>query len=316
MNESIKNIINFSSSLTAQLEATERFSNIVKIQSQFSKSIEAYAKFETINTKAIETNDLFSRYQNLAKSIDLNSKKTIPTPFKIVKSLNSGGMSQSMSALQNFVRSQQNFEKFSSSLYFLGNSKPSILRRNPSHFWLDNNTQSKWVEFDNLEFKKSFNIEYYENLRSFTEHDILKSKILKSKINQKIEKVLRGIKHSNTESNYFYPYLNRGRNLDFSHQQKLENFKNFIINGGFDFTYTVGLEDFLWTHFTKIEELDESIDYSVSKLKFLNKIIISTSNSRKKGALNRRDFFRKINSFHFKNLDDDYLSFSLTAKAN
>ncbi|KFF06329.1 hypothetical protein [Flavobacterium reichenbachii] len=314
MNDSLKNILNFSSTLNAQLRATEKFSNIIKIESQFSKSNESYNKLTTINSRVTEVNDLFSRYQNLAKSIDLKSEDIVSTPLKIIKSLNSGGMSQSMIALQNFVRSQQNLEKYSSSFYFLGNSKHSIFRRNSSIFRHENNFQSKWVEFDKLQFQKSFNdFEYYANLKSFAEHDILRSKLLKSQINQKIEKVLRGIPHSNTETNNFYPYLNRGRNLDFSHQQKLENFKNFIISGDFGFTYTVGLEDFLWTHFTKIDELDESINYSASKLKFLNKIIISISNSRKKDALNKRDFFRKINSFHFKNLDDEYHSFSLTA---
>ncbi|MBC5837576.1 hypothetical protein [Flavobacterium muglaense] len=305
MNDSLKNIINFSSQLTAQLKATEKLSNIMKIQSQYSEISEVCKKFNSINLKIEQSDNLFSRCQNLANAV-VNTKKSTYNPLDLYTSVNSGGMSNTMLTLRQFIRTQKYFEECSKPLklsYF--SSYPEI---NTSDTW--NNYPPKLANF-NSSFKK---LEYYETLHSFAEYDIAKNNLLKNKISQKVEKVLNGsISYSEGYSNS-YQFTQGIIDRDLTrHQHHLENLKNFIINGGFDFTYTHGLEDFLWTHFTKIEELEETINRSVFELEFLNKIIISISNSLKKSALNKRDFFRKINSFYFKNLDDEHHSYSLTA---
>ncbi|WP_291152274.1 hypothetical protein [Flavobacterium sp. UBA7680] len=311
MNDSLKNIINFSSTLNAQLKASEKFSNIIKTQSSFIKSSEAFNKIAEINLRVNQTNDIFSRYQNLAKSIDLNSDN-ISSPLKIIKSLNSGGMSGNWNALQEFVRSQKYFEKINTPFYL--SITPKYREISISDSWEHFVPKLGNIEFGNLKFHSSFkNLEHYETLQSFAEYDIAKNRLLKDEISKKVEKVLSGSISYTDDYSSLYQSASVILDRDYARrQQSLENLKNYIINGDFDFNYTVGLENFIWNYFSKIEELEETIDYSILELTFI-KIIISLSVKLNKSQLDKRDFFRKINSFHFKNLDDEYHSYSLTA---
>ncbi|OMQ13399.1 hypothetical protein [[Flexibacter] sp. ATCC 35103] len=312
MNNLFKNIINFSSGLTAQLKVAEKFSNTIKIQSQFSKTSVECKKYNSISSKIEESNNLFSKWQNLATVIDFNINEK---SLKLSPSVNSSGMSNSWNELQEFVRSQKYFEKINSSFYLPLTPKYKELGVSKSwdvdHFV----PKSRKSEFDNFKFYKSFkNLEHYETLQSFAEYDVAKSRILKDEISNEVERIINGSVCYNDIYDSIYRSTREVVDRDYSQRkQSLENLKNYIINGDFDFKYTIGLEDLLWTHFTRIEELEETINRTVFELKILNKIIISISNCFKKCALNKRDFFRKINSFHFKNLDDEYHSFSLAA---
>lgn len=309
MKKSLKNIINFSSGLDAQLRAVEKCTNTMKIQSQFSEISNHCKELTLISSKIEESNSLFSKCQNLPTTVDFDINKN---SIKLYKSFNSSGMSK-WDDLQQFVRSQKHLEKINSSFYLPITSKYKEVSISSS--WdLEHFAPKSW-DSDNIKFHSSFkNLEHYESLQSFAEFDIAKNRILKDEISKEVEKVLNGsISYTNI---YNSIYQSTREILDsnyFQRQQSLDNLRDYIINGDFDFTYTIGLEDFLWTHFTRIEELEETINRTVFELKILNKVIISISNCFKKSALNKRDFFRKINSFHFKNLDDEYHSFSLTA---
>ncbi|CAI2767639.1 hypothetical protein [Flavobacterium collinsii] len=312
MNNSLRNIANFSSGLNAQLKAVERISNTMKIQSQFSKISDYCKNLNLVSSKTEESNTFFSKYQNLATTADFNINEN---SLILYKSFKSSGMTNKWDDLQQFVRSQKYLEKINSSFYLPITSKYKEVSL--SNSWdLDHFVpkSGKWKS-DNLKFHSSFkNLNHYESLQSFAEYDVVKNRILKDEISKKVEKVLNGsISYSDVYNN-FYRSTKELLDRDYAQrQQSLENLKNYIINGDFDFTYTIGLEDFLWTHFTKIEELEETINRAVFELEILNKVIISIFNCFKKSALNKREFFRKINSFHFKNLDDEYHSFSLTA---
>jgi hypothetical protein len=310
MNNSLKNIVNFSSGLNAQLKAVEKFSNTMKIQPQFIKISDQCKKLNSISLKIEESNDLFSKCQNLATAVDFNINEN---SLKLYTSVNSSGMSNSWNKLQQFVRSQKYLEGINSSFYLPITSKYREI--NVSNSWEHFVPKLGKSEFDNLKFHSSFkNLEHYETLRSFTEYDVAKNRLLKDEISKKVEKVLSGSVSYNNDYSSFHQTAWELLDRDYARrQQSLENLKTYIINGDFDFTYTIGLEDFIWNHFTRIEELEETINHTVFELKFLNKVIIFISNCFKKSALNKRDFFRKINSFHFKNLDDEYQSYSLSA---
>ena len=303
MKNSLENIVNFSSGLNAQLRAVEKFSNTMKIQSQFNKISNRCKELTLISSKIEESAVLFSKCQNLATSVDFNINENLLDPYA---SVNSSGMSNSWNELQQFVRTQKYFEKFNNSFYI--SITPKWREVNESHSYEHYVPKSANIEFSNLKFHNSFkNLEHYETLQSFTEYDIAKNRLLKDEISQKVEKVLSGSISYNNDYNSLCQTAWEILDRDYeTRQQSLENLKNYIINGDFDFKYTIGLEDFLWTHFTRIEELEETIIHSVFELKFLNKVIIFISNCFKKSALNKRDFFRKIHSFHFKNLDDEY----------
>ncbi|SNR56627.1 hypothetical protein [Flavobacterium sp. ov086] len=311
MKNSLENIVNFSSGLNAQLKAVEKFSNAMKIQSQFSKAYVDCKKYNSIISKIEESNSLFSKCQNLSTTVDFDINKN---SLKFYKSFNSNEMSNKWDDLQQFVRSQKHLEKINSSFYLPITSKYKEVSISNSwdveHFA----PKSKW-DSDNLKFHSSFkNLDHYESLQSFAESDVAKNRILKDEISKDVEKVLNGSISYTDICNSLYQSTREILDHNYTQRkQSLENLKDYIINGDFDFTYTIGLEDFLWTHFTRIEELEETINSTVFELEILNKLIISISNCFKKSALNKRDFFRKINSFHFKNLDDEYHSFSLTA---
>ncbi|WP_456315676.1 hypothetical protein [Pseudomonas shirazensis] len=312
MKNSLKNIVNFSSALNAQFKAVEKFSSIMKIQSQLSKISDHCEKLNSISSKIEESNGLFSKCQNLTTGVDFNINEN---SLKLYTSLNSSEMSNSWNELQQFVRTQKYFEKINSSFYLPITSKYKEVKVSNSwdleHFL----PKSGKNEFDNLNFYRSFkNLDHYESLQSFAEYDLAKNRILKDEISKEVEKVLDGSVSHTDIYNSLYGSTREVLDRDYAQrQQSLENLKNYIINGDFDFTYSIGLEDFLWTHFTRIEELEETINRTVFELKILNKVIISISNCFKKSALNKRDFFRKINSFHFKNLDDEDQSYSLSA---
>lgn len=312
MNDSLKNIVNFSSALTAQLKVVEKFSNRMKIQSQFGKISDQCKKINSISSKIEESNTLFSKCQNLRTAVDFNIYEN---SLKLYTSVNSSGMSNSWNELQQFVRSQKYIEKINSSFYLPIASKYKEINVSNSWDWDHFLPKSGKSEFDNLKFCSSFkNLDYYESLQSFAEYDVVKNRILKDEISKEVNKVLNGSISYTDINNSLYRSKREELDHDYAQRQKsLENLKNYIINGDFDFKYTSGLEDFLWTHFTRIEELEETINRTVFELEILNKVIISISNCFKKSALNKRDFFRKINSFHFKNLDDEYNSFSLAA---
>lgn len=293
MNDSIKNIINLTSKLTAQSVAMEKISNAVNIHAKYCKTSDVFNKVDSWDSSVLNATNLFSKYESASKIVDIHS-------LNPCTEVQSNGVASAMSNLQAFIRSQKQFDKI---------NNPFYLSITPKYTEINN--LNNWNHFvpklDNLKFPSNYeNLEYYETLQSFAQYDISKNRILKDKISQRVEDVLYG--RRSYDEDYFYQPAH-----DFTfRQQSLENLKNYIINGNFDFKYTIGLEDFLWTHFTRIEELEDTIHHTAFELRFLNKVIISISNCLKKNALNKRDFFRKINSFHFKNLDD-YDSFSLVA---
>ena len=318
MNNSFENIVNFSSGLAAQLKVIEKFSNTMKIQSQFSEIYVDCKKYNSIFWKIEESNCLLSKYQNLVKAVDLNFEKSTSDSLKLYASVNSGGMSGNWNALQEFVRSQKYLEKINTPFYLSITSKYTEISSSDS--WEHYVPKSHFVpklgnsEFDNLKFHSSFkNLEHYETLQSFAEYDIAKNRLLKDEISEGVEKVLSGSVCYTDVYSSLYKAASEILDYDYARrQQSLENLKNYIINGNFDFDYTVGLEDFIWNYFSKIEELEETINYSILELTFI-KIIISHSVKLNKSQLDKRDFFRKINSFHFKNLDDEYPLYPLSA---
>lgn len=64
------------------------------------------------------------------------------------------------------------------------------------------------------------------------------------------------------------------------------------------------IEDFFIHHIEELKMHDEKIIHQLSVIKLLNNLYESLVWALKKICINKREFFRKINSFHFKNLDD------------
>lgn len=72
------------------------------------------------------------------------------------------------------------------------------------------------------------------------------------------------------------------------------------------------LYDSLYYSISELISEDAIINSELAKIELLNRVYIAIKVCLKKTTLNKREIFRKINSFHFKNLDD-YHSISFAA---
>ena len=82
--------------------------------------------------------------------------------------------------------------------------------------------------------------------------------------------------------------------VDYDYEKELNKFLNSHD----------GLHDLLVASYARILEYDARISFEITKIQILNRIYKSIKIGLKKISLNKREIFRKMNSFLFKNLDD------------
>lgn len=287
--------MNLSNNISKALAMSQKISEQM---AAFDKINSAVAKFDSLKIITCKNVEGMS---NLAKIAELISKPHLKAASNVKFYGGSYTIPHNFSKNQGFVAKIPEGFKF----YGGGNWQPISSK---AFLLLDNN---KYEEIDTDVFLPKDKVKFVDNW--FKSLELNKSGSIIRKLNTL--DTIRSVAEQNVieKLNSRYEIADRISNILCS------------IEGSFQVDTKLNFEEDTFT-FHEYNRFYDSLCYSVSelisdeaiinselaKIELLNRLYISIKACLKKVSLNKREIFRKINSFHFKNLDD-YHSISLVA---
>lgn len=257
----------------------ESLNSILKLTQKVSEQSALFAKIANISKAHSSFTESFEKTQKIASSL-----ANQPKPY---------GGSEVISKADYFERTQKLISSFAKQHKFYGGGEPIDVI---GDFEIDANRLRVNVDVINSAIKSN-------SIGLFNSSDIF------SVSNSKTLDTLKTFQ-SVSERNLSVHTAHRDRIAE-----KLS--EALYFPGNFEISYDgfIDYDEYLFSHFAEYLRCEEEIEYESSKIEILKKLYKSIKSGFRKFALNKREFFRKINSFHFKNLDD-YHSLPLITSVN